>query len=98
MYRSYGVLDEQLRASGEESVLGGAKMSSVDLHFEPWVRQYGFAGLTLDACRKVKARLEWVGGLREVQKAYRSVKEANRARGEVIVQREVEVVAFRPQA
>ncbi|CAC9896043.1 unnamed protein product [Aureobasidium pullulans] len=46
----------------------------VDLHFEPWIRQYGYAGLSLDEYPKIKAWLDRVQGLPEVIKAYEMVK------------------------
>ncbi|THY54427.1 hypothetical protein D6C98_04541 [Aureobasidium pullulans] len=51
----------------------------VDLHFEPWIRQYGYAGLSLDEYPKIKAWLDRVQGLPEVIKAYEMVKAGEEA-------------------
>ncbi|THZ79965.1 hypothetical protein D6C85_00145 [Aureobasidium pullulans] len=51
----------------------------VDLHFEPWIRQYGYADLSLDEYPKVKGWLDRVQGLPEVIKAYEMVKAGEEA-------------------
>ena len=74
-YRCYGVLEGQLAKSGGESVLEGG-LSAVDLHFEPWVKQHEFAGLSLEKYPYTKKWLEKMGGLKEVKEAYRKIAEA----------------------
>ncbi|KAL5388141.1 hypothetical protein DPSP01_003130 [Paraphaeosphaeria sporulosa] len=78
-YRCFGVLEEQLGRSGGKFVVGGEKPSVVDVHFYPWVYQYGFAGLSLDEYPKVKAWLEGIGGLEAVKKAYEKVPKGEKA-------------------
>lgn len=45
--RCYSVLEGQLRKSDGHSVLPG-RITAVDYQYEPWVRQFAFAGLSLD--------------------------------------------------
>ncbi|THV78108.1 hypothetical protein D6D29_07931 [Aureobasidium pullulans] len=73
-YRYFGVLEVQLVSHEGGWVIAGENHSVVDLHFEPWIRQYGYAGLCLDEYPNLKAWLERVQGLPEVIKAYDMVK------------------------
>lgn len=73
--RCYGVLEEQLGRSGGETVLGGGRVSAVDLHFEPWLRQHAFAGVGLETFPKVEGWLKGMEGRKEVKEAYRRIKE-----------------------
>ncbi|KAL8824444.1 MAG: hypothetical protein Q9191_005054 [Dirinaria sp. TL-2023a] len=72
-YRCYGILDEQLKKSGGKTVLGGKKVTTVDLHFEPWVREYGLAGLSLKDYPYVEAWLKGMAELKEVRTAYQKI-------------------------
>lgn len=71
--RCYEVLEGQLKKSGGRSVLPG-KVTVVDYHFEPWVRQYNFAGLSLDKYPLIKKWLDEMAARDEVQKAYVKIK------------------------
>lgn len=71
--RCYGVLEGQLKKSGGRSVLPG-RVTAVDYHFEPWVRQFAFAGLSLDKYPNVQTWLSEMAGREEVKKAYSKVK------------------------
>ncbi|THW38211.1 glutathione S-transferase [Aureobasidium pullulans] len=73
-YRCFGVLEVQLELHEGGWVIAGENHSVLDLHFEPWIRQYGYAGLCLDEYPNLKAWLERVQGLPEVIKAYDVVK------------------------
>lgn len=74
-YRCYGVVETQLAKSNGSSILPGG-ISAVDLHFEPWVRQYKFAGLKLDDYPNLAKWLEKVGGMKEVKQAYEKIQQA----------------------
>ena len=71
--RCYGVLEGQLKKSGGSSVLPG-KVTAVDYHFEPWVRQHSFAGLSLDDYSTVTKWLGEMAARKEVQQAYTKIK------------------------
>ncbi|KAJ5082235.1 hypothetical protein N7532_011278 [Penicillium argentinense] len=68
-YRCYDVLEEQLKKSDGNSILP-ARVTAVDYHFEPWVRQYKFAGLSLDNYPLITKWLGLMDCLEEVQEAY----------------------------
>ncbi|KIL86990.1 hypothetical protein FAVG1_09543 [Fusarium avenaceum] len=72
--RCFGVLEEQLKSHSGDWILAGEKPNVVDFHFEPWVRQYDHAGLTLDEYPKVKAWLDRVQALPILARAYEKVK------------------------
>lgn len=74
-YRCFDVLEGQLQMSGGHSVIP-AKVSAVDYHFEPWVRQYAFAGLSLDQYPGIAKWLKGMAGREEVREAYLKVKGA----------------------
>ena len=74
-YRCYEVLEGQLQKSGGQSILPG-RVTALDYHFEPWVRQYGFAGLSLDKYPNVAKWLKGLTGREEVKAAYTKVKGA----------------------
>ncbi|KAL2826913.1 glutathione S-transferase [Aspergillus pseudoustus] len=73
--RCYQVLDDQLAKSGGHSILPG-RVTAVDYHFEPWVRQFEFAGLSLDKHPHVKQWLREMTARGEVQRAYIKIKGA----------------------
>lgn len=67
------MLEGQLKKTDGCSVLPG-KVTVVDYHFEPWVRQYNFAGLSLDKYPFIE---KWLGEMAtrdEVQQAYTKIK------------------------
>lgn len=72
-YRCFDVLEGQLKKSGGASVLPG-KVTAVDYHFEPWVRQYSFAGISLDMYPGIAKWLNEMKAREEVQQAYLKVK------------------------
>ena len=74
-YRCYGVLEGQLAKSSGRSVLEGG-VTAVDYHFEPWVRQYEFAGLSLEDYPNVKKWLEGMKGREEVKAGYKKIQDA----------------------
>ncbi|KAL4900036.1 hypothetical protein BDW74DRAFT_188746 [Aspergillus multicolor] len=73
-YRCFGVLEGQLKSHDGKWIIKGEGPSVVDFHFEPWMRQYEFAGLSLDEYPSVKAWLERVQALPELTRAYEKVK------------------------
>ncbi|OHW91228.1 glutathione s-transferase [Colletotrichum incanum] len=78
-YRCFGVLEGQLNTHDGSWIIKGGTPSVVDFHFEPWLRQHGYAGLALDDYPKVKAWLERVQALPELQRAYEKVKRGEEA-------------------
>ncbi|KAJ5092004.1 hypothetical protein NUU61_006874 [Penicillium alfredii] len=72
-YRCYDVLEEQLKKTGATSILG-ARVTAVDYHFEPWVRQYSFAGLSLDRYPLIAKWLGIMETREEVREAYYKIK------------------------
>ncbi|RVX67182.1 hypothetical protein B0A52_08616 [Exophiala mesophila] len=70
--RCYDVLEAQLRKSGGESILPG-RITAVDYHFEPWVRQHGYAGLSLEGHPNVASWLKSMGARAEVRAAYQKI-------------------------
>ncbi|KAI1803498.1 glutathione S-transferase [Daldinia bambusicola] len=73
--RCYSILEGQLKKTGGDSILPGG-ITAVDLHFEPWVRQHSYAQISLDPYPTVKKWLEKMDSLKEIQEAYRKIKEA----------------------
>ncbi|KAJ5247140.1 hypothetical protein N7468_002123 [Penicillium chermesinum] len=71
--RCYDVLEGQLQKSGGASVLPNG-VTAVDYHFEPWVRQHSFAGVSLDNHPLIRKWLALMGAREEVQEAYAKVK------------------------
>jgi glutathione S-transferase len=72
-YRCYDVLEGQLKRTRGESILPG-RVTAVDYHFEPWIRGYSFAGLSL---YKHPLILKWLGLMEtreEVKEAYHKVR------------------------
>ncbi|OQE44239.1 hypothetical protein PENCOP_c002G04157 [Penicillium coprophilum] len=68
-YRCYDVLEGQLKKTRGESILP-SRVTAVDYHFEPWVRLYSFAGLSLDNYPMIKKWLGLMATREEVQEAY----------------------------
>lgn len=79
-YRCLGVLETQVKGHGGEWILAGGKPSAVDYHFEPWMKQVEFAGLSLDEYPTLKSWRERVQGLAEVKRAYKAVSEGEQAK------------------
>lgn len=78
-YRCFGVVERQLLAHRGDWVVAGEEPGVVDFHFEPWLRQYGYAGLSLDEYPTVKKWLDRVQALPEVVRAYERVKAGEEA-------------------
>lgn len=77
-YRCFDVLEGQLKKSEGASVLQGG-FGAVDCHFWPWVKQYAFAGLSLDKYPLIQKWLRTVGEREEVKAAYKKVEEVAKA-------------------
>lgn len=69
------MLEGQLNKSGGRSILPG-RITAVDYHFEPWVRQFGFAGLSLDKYPNIAHWLREITAREEVKQAYTKIKGA----------------------
>jgi glutathione S-transferase len=76
VYRCFGVLEEQVKGHGGKWILAGEGQTAVDFHFEPWMRQVEFAGLSLEKYPSLKAWVERAQGLAEVVRAYKTIGEA----------------------
>ncbi|KAH6659400.1 glutathione S-transferase [Truncatella angustata] len=76
-YRCYGVLERQLEKTNGDSIIPGG-INAVDLHFFPWVKQYEFAGLRLDAYPHIYKWLKKMKGLEEVESAYQRIGDATK--------------------
>ena len=70
--RCYDVLEGQLRKSKGTSILPG-RVTAVDYHFEPWVRQHGYAGISLSGHPNIETWLKAMGLREEVMAAYNKV-------------------------
>jgi len=75
--RCYDVLEGQLRKSNGTSIIPGG-ITAVDCHFEPWTRHEEFIGVSLDSYPLIKKWLGLMSERREVQDAYRRIKDAAR--------------------
>lgn len=73
-YRCLGVIETQLSSHDGEWIVAGDRFSVVDMHFEPWVRQYEYAGLALDQYPKVEGWLKAVQTVPDVVRAYQKVR------------------------
>lgn len=77
-YRTFGVLEGQLKEAGSGYVLPKG-FGAVDVHFYPWVKQYGYAGLSLEKYPLIAKWLDKVGGMAEVKAAYEKVPAGDKA-------------------
>lgn len=59
---------------GGKCVVAGEKFSIVGMHFEPWIKQYDYAGLALDEYPKIREWLTSVQAVPELARAYEKVK------------------------
>jgi glutathione S-transferase len=80
VYRCFGVLEEQIKGHGGKWILAGEGPTAVDFHFEPWMRQTEFAGLSLEKYPSLKAWVGRVQELAEVVRAYENVKNVEEAK------------------
>lgn len=77
--RCFEVLEGQFKKHGGQWVLAGEGPTAVDYHFEPWMRQHEFAGLSLEKYPSVKAWFARTQELPEVVRAYKTVKGGEQA-------------------
>ncbi|OAP62040.1 hypothetical protein AYL99_04243 [Fonsecaea erecta] len=73
--RCYDILEGQLRKTNGATIIPGG-YTSVDCHYEPWIRLHGFAGLTLDKHPLIAKWFHAFGETKEVKAAYGKIKEA----------------------
>ncbi|OQV07503.1 Glutathione S-transferase, domain-containing protein [Cladophialophora immunda] len=73
--RCYDILEGQLKKSNGETIIPGG-YTSVDCHYEPWIRLHGFAGLTLDKHPLIAKWFNAFGETKEVKAAYEKIKRA----------------------
>lgn len=72
-FRTYGILEAQLKKSGGQSVLEKG-YTAVDMHFYPWLLQHDHAGCSLDSYPNVTKWLASMGERPDVKAAYENVK------------------------
>lgn len=77
-YRTYDVLEGQLKKSDGESVLETG-YGLVDMHFYPWVFQHEYAGLNIGKYPMMKRWLEKVGSRPQVKAAYEKIPKGEHA-------------------
>ena len=75
VYRCYDVLEGQLVRSGGESILPSG-ISSVDCHYQPWVKPAEYAGVSLDNYPHIRKWLAVMDQEQAVQDAYQKIKDA----------------------
>lgn len=73
VHRCFGILETQRGKSNGGSVLPG-NVTAVDCHFEPWVRQYSFAGLSVDKYANIQKWLVRMAGREAVNEAHIKIK------------------------
>lgn len=78
VYRTYDVLEGQLKQSGGKSILAGG-FSAVDAHTYPWVLQYSYAQLDISKYPMIKQWLETIGQMKEVKAAYEKIPAGEKA-------------------
>ena len=72
-YRTFHILEGQLKSHDSPYILPGSSPSAVDLHFYPWLLQHTFAQLSLDEYPSIKKWLDHMKGLKEIKAAYERV-------------------------
>ncbi|EGP85554.1 unnamed protein product [Zymoseptoria tritici ST99CH_1A5] len=72
-YRCFGVIDAQIKKTGDKFILPGSTPTAVDLHVYSWVYQHSYAGLSMDNYPSTKKWLENVSALKEIKAAYEKV-------------------------
>ena len=78
-YRCFGVVEDQLKSHGRKWIVAGDNFSVVDMHFEPWIKQYDSPALTLNEYPEVKTWLSRVQAEPELVRAYHKVKSGEEA-------------------
>ena len=68
-YRTYDILEGQLKKSNGRSILPGGT-SAVDFHFYPWVDEYKYAQLSIDEYPQIRHWLNAMGEMTHVKAAY----------------------------
>lgn len=75
VYRCYDVLEGQLERSGGSSILS-CGITSVDCHYEPWIRPAEYIGVELHAHPRIQKWLSFMAEQKPVKAAYQSIKDA----------------------
>ena len=75
VYRCYDILEGQLGKSGGRSILS-CGITSVDCHYEPWIRPVEYIGVELQAHPRIRKWLSFMAEQRPVKDAYQSIKDA----------------------
>lgn len=75
MYRVYGVLEEQLKRSGGETILPG-KFTTADIHYIPWMRSSQYIGLSLDEYPLLEEWVKIMFSKPEVKQAIQRIQDA----------------------
>jgi glutathione S-transferase len=72
VYRHFDVLEAQLKQSDGKAILPGG-FCAVDIHFYPWVWEYGVAGVSLDKYPLIEKWFNNVAEMEAVKAAYEKV-------------------------
>lgn len=75
VYRCYDVLEGQLERSEGNSILSSG-ITSVDCHYEPWIRPAEFIGVELSTYPRIQKWLSFMAEQQAVIDAYQSIKDA----------------------
>jgi glutathione S-transferase len=73
--RCYDILERQLEKSNGKTIIPGG-YTSVDCHYEPWIRLHEYAGLNLDKHPLIAKWFQAFGETKEVKAAYGRIKQA----------------------
>ncbi|MCJ1361206.1 hypothetical protein MMC16_000304 [Acarospora aff. strigata] len=76
-YRTYGVLENQLKKSDGRSMLEKG-YTAVDMHFYPWLLQHDYAGCSVDSYPNVKKWLDSMAQRPDIKAAYENVKKGEK--------------------
>lgn len=74
IHRYYGVVERQLEKTGGNSILPGG-ITSVDVHFEPWLRRPEYIQVSLDKYPYIKRWLKRLSNEKAVQDGYQRIRD-----------------------
>jgi glutathione S-transferase len=81
VYRCYDLLESQLAKSDAKSILPGIKVTAVDVHYYPWVRQEEFMGVSFDKYPLIRKWIANMTNIKEFTDAYDKLQEAAKGEG-----------------
>jgi glutathione S-transferase len=75
LHRYYGVVERQLEKTGGDSILPGG-ITSVDVHYEPWVRRPDYIQVSLDEYPFIQRWLRRMSNEKAVQDGYQRIRDS----------------------